>query len=91
MPASDYDSHLRPGIHRTSAYSSSLTSAVRANWDQPIGDARSVRTKKRAKQVRQGAQVNRNTDDRTLHTYRIVPPGYARRVLCNLLGMLEPK
>ena len=63
---------LRPGIHRTSAYSSSPTSAVGADWDQPTKDARSIRTRKRMKQVRQGTQVNRNTEDCTLHTCRIV-------------------
>ena len=33
--------------------------------------------------VRQGTQVNRNTEDRTLYTYRTVP--------YNLPGMSEPK
>ena len=42
-------------------------------------------------QIRQDVQVNRNTDDRTLHTKRTVPSGHARRVLYNLRGMLEPK
>ena len=65
---SDSDPRLRPGMHRTSAYSSSLTGAVRADWDQPTGDACSVRTRKRTEQVRQDTQVDRNTKDRTLHT-----------------------
>ena len=42
--ASDSDPLLRPGIHRTSAYGSSPTGAVRANWERPAGDARFVRT-----------------------------------------------
>ena len=42
--ASDSDPRLRPGMHRTSIYSSSPTGAVGADWDQPIGDACSVRT-----------------------------------------------
>ena len=70
-------------MHRTLAYSSSPTGAVRADWDQPTGDARSVWTWKRTEQVRQGTQVNRNTKDHTLCTCRIVP--------YNLPSMSEPK
>ena len=44
MLAFDSDPLLRPGIHRTSAYGSSLTGAVGANWERPDGDTRSVRT-----------------------------------------------
>ena len=44
MLAFDSDPLFRLGIHRTFAYSSSPTSAVGAEWKQPIGDARSVRT-----------------------------------------------
>ena len=42
--ASDSDPRLRPGMHRTSAYNSSPTGAVEADWDQPTGDTRLVRT-----------------------------------------------
>ena len=42
--ASDSDPLLRSRIHRTSAYGSSPTGAVRANWERPAGDACSVRT-----------------------------------------------
>ena len=42
--ASDSDPRLRPGIHRTSAYGSSPTGAVGANWERPNGDTCSVRT-----------------------------------------------
>ena len=37
-----------------------------------------MRTKKQTEQVRQGTQVNRNTEDRTLYTCRTVPTGYIR-------------
>ena len=36
-------------------------------------------------------EVKRNTKDRTLHHCRAVPSGHVRRVLCDLLGMSEPK
>ena len=68
----DSDPRLRPGMHQTSAYSSSPTGAVGADWDQPTGDALSVRSRKRTEQVRQGTQVNRNTEDCTLHMCRTV-------------------
>ena len=42
--ASDSDPLFRPGTRRTSAYGSSPTGAVRADWERPTGDARSVRT-----------------------------------------------
>ena len=42
--ASDSDPLLQPGIHRTSAYGSSLTGAVGADWERPTWDACSVRT-----------------------------------------------
>ena len=89
--ASDSDPRIRPGIHQTSAYSSSPTGAIGADWDQSTGDARSVRTRKRAKQVKQDAQVNRKTKDRTLYTCGIVPIGHVRRVPCNLPGISEPR
>ena len=66
------DPRLRPRMHRTPTYSSSSTSVVGADWDQPTGDARSVRTRKRTEQVRKGTQVDHNTEDRTLHTCRTV-------------------
>ena len=66
-------------MHQTSAYSSSPTSAVGADWDQPTGDARSVRTRKRTEQVKHDTQVNRNTRDRTLCTCRTVPKQCCRR------------
>ena len=44
MLAFDSDPLLQPGIHRNSAYGSSLTGAVGANWELPTEDARSVRT-----------------------------------------------
>ena len=69
---SNSDPRLRPRIHRTPTYSSSPTSAIRADWDQPTGDARSVKTRKRMEQVRQGAQVDRDTEDCTMHTCRTV-------------------
>ena len=88
--ASDSDPPLRPGVHRTSAYSSSPTGAVGADWEttergRPLGKD----PKNQAEQVRQGAQVNRNTEDRTLHTYKTVLSGHARRVLSNLSDMSE--
>ena len=55
--ASHSDSHLRPGMRRTPAHSSSPTGTIRADWDQPTRDARSVRTRKWTEKVRQGAQV----------------------------------
>ena len=42
--ASDSDPLFRPGICLTSAYSSSPTDMVGANWEQPTEDVRSVRT-----------------------------------------------
>ena len=42
--ASDSDPLFQPGIHQTSTYGSSPTDAVRADWERPTGDARSVRT-----------------------------------------------
>ena len=58
MLASDSDPPLRPGVHRTSAYSSSPTSAVGADWEttergRPLGKD----PKNQAEQVRQGAEV----------------------------------
>ena len=47
------------------------------------------RPRNQAEQIRQGAQVNYNTEDCTLHIYRIVLPGHARRVLSNLSDMSE--
>ena len=44
MLISDSDPLLRSGIHQTSAYSSSPTGAVGADWERLTGDARSVRT-----------------------------------------------
>ena len=43
---------LRPGMHRTPAYSSSPTGSIRADWDQSTKDARSVRTRKWMEKVR---------------------------------------
>ena len=82
-PLPNFDPCLRPGMHRTPAYNSSPTGAVRADWDQPTGDARSMRTRKRTEKVRHVTQVNRNSEDRTLYTCRTIP--------CNLPGMSEPK
>ena len=82
-PLFDSDPLLRPGMRRTPAYSSSPTSAVRANWDQPTGDVRSVRTRKQMEKLRQGTQVIRNTEERTLYTCRTVPYDFP--------GMTEPK
>ena len=81
--ASDSNPPLRPGVHRTSAYSSFSTGAVGANWEttergHPLG-----KDSEQAEQVRQDAQVNRNTEDHTLYTYRTVP--------CDLPGMTECK
>ena len=59
------------------------TGTIRADWDQSTGDIHSVRIRKRTEKVRQGTQVNRNTEVRTLYTCRTVP--------CNLPGMSEPK
>ena len=42
--ASDSDSLLQPGVHRTSAYSSSPTGRPKPTAEQSTGDARSVRT-----------------------------------------------
>ena len=42
--ASDSDLLFRPGIRRTSAYSSSPTDTVGVGWERPAEDARSVRT-----------------------------------------------
>ena len=89
--ASNSDPLFRPGIRQTSAYSSSPTDTVGADWERLTGDARSLRTQNQAEQIRQGAQVNRNIEDRTLHTCRTVPPGHTRRALNNLPGMLEHK
>ena len=89
--ASNSDPRLRLGIHRTSAYSFSPTGVVGADWDQPTGDARSVRTQEMGRKVRQGAQVNRNTKDCTLNIRSTVLTGHVRRVPCHLLGMSEPK
>ena len=56
--ASDSDPRLRPGMHRTSTYSSSLTGAVGADWEttkwgRPLGKD----PKNQAEQVRQGVEV----------------------------------
>ena len=42
---SDSDPLLRSRTYRTSAYGSSPTGAVGADWKRPNGDARSVRTR----------------------------------------------
>ena len=39
--------------------------------------------------IRQRTQVNRNTEDRTLYSYKTVPIGHVRRVPYKLLGMSE--
>ena len=44
MLASNSDPLLRPGIHRTSAYGSSPTGAVGADWERLARDAHPVRT-----------------------------------------------
>ena len=90
MLTSDSDPLLRPGVHQTSAYSSSPTDVVGANWEttergRPLGKD----PKNQAEQVRQGSQVNHNTEDRTLHTCRTILLGHVRRVLCNFPGMSE--
>ena len=54
MLTSDSDPRLRPGMHRTSAYSSSPTGAVGADWDQPTGDTRSVRTQETGRTSKAG-------------------------------------
>ena len=87
--ASDSGPPLRPGMRRTPAYSSSPTGAIRADWDQPTGDARSVRTRKQTEKVRQATQVNHNTKERTLYTCWIVLSGHVRRMLRNLPDMSE--
>ena len=53
---SDSDPRLRPGIRQSPAHCSSLTGTTRADWDQPTGDARSIKTRKRPEKVRQGLQ-----------------------------------
>ena len=88
MLASNFDLLLRSGVHQTYAYSSSPTSVVGDNRETtergcPLGKD----PKNQAERVRQGSQVNRNTEDRTLHTYRIVLLGHVRRVLYHLLDM----
>ena len=75
MLASDSDPPLRLGIHRTSAYDSSPTGMVGTDRET----------------TERGSQVNRNTEDRTMHTCRTVLSGHVRRVLCNLPDMLEHK
>ena len=54
--ASDSDPRIRPGMHRTHAYSSSPTGTVGADWDQPTGDARSVRTQETGREARHSSQ-----------------------------------
>ena len=88
---SNSDPRLRPGTRQTPAYSSSPIGAVRADWDQPTGDAHSVRTRKRTEKVRQDTQVNHNTKDRALYICRTVLTGYVRKVPCNLPDISEPK
>ena len=88
--ASNSDSPFRPKGHRTSAYSSSLTIAVGADWEttergRPLGKD----PKNQAEQVRQGSQVYCNTEGRTLHTCKTVLSGHVKRVLCNLPDMSE--
>ena len=58
-PDTAFDSHpcLRPGMRQTPAHYSSSTDAIGADWNQPTGDVRLVRTRKRTEKVRQGAQV----------------------------------
>ena len=41
---SNFEPLLRPGIHRTSAYSSSPIGRLEPTGERPTGDARSVRT-----------------------------------------------
>ena len=44
MLAFNFDPLLRPGVHRTSAYSSSPTERPELTGERPTGDARSVKT-----------------------------------------------
>ena len=48
---------LRPEYAKNPVHCSSPTDAIRADWDQPTGDVRSVRTRKRMEKVRQDVQV----------------------------------
>ena len=54
---SNSDPRLRPGVRQTPTHSSSPTSAIRADWDQPTGDAHSERTRERTEKAKQGTQV----------------------------------
>ena len=81
---SDSEPRLRPGMRQNHAHCSSPTSAIRADWDQPIGDTRSVRTRKWTEKVRQGAQVK--TQYR-----RPYPVHLQKTVLSDLPGTTEPK
>ena len=49
---SDSDPLLRPGMRRTPTYNSSPTGAIRADWDQPTGDACSERTREQIEKAR---------------------------------------
>jgi len=76
---SDSDPMSPTGVRQKPAHCSSPTSAIRADWDQLTRDARSVRTGKQTEKVRQGTQVNSNTEDRTLYTCRTVQTWHVRR------------
>ena len=44
-------------VHKNPAHCSSSTGAIRADWDQPTGDARSERAREQTEKAKQGAQV----------------------------------
>ena len=67
---SDSDPMSLTEVRQNPAHCSSLTGAIRADWDQSTGDARSVRTRKQADKARQGTQVKPRYRDRILYTCR---------------------
>ena len=53
----DSDPASSIGVRKNPAHCSSPTGAIRADWDQPTGDARSERTRERTEKARQGTQI----------------------------------
>ena len=58
------------GVHRNPAHHSSPTSATRADWGHPTGDARSERTRGQTEKARQGAQNKPRYQGHTLYACR---------------------
>ena len=82
---SDSDPTSSTGVRRNPAHRSSPTSATRAVWGHPTGDARSEGARDKWRKQARARKSNHDTRDHTLYTCRnstLQPPGhkqYCRR------------